>query len=27
ARSATLSGIGVYKPELFAHLPKDQSAK
>jgi MurNAc alpha-1-phosphate uridylyltransferase len=27
ARSATLSGIGVYKPELFAHLPKDQPAK
>lgn len=27
ARSATLSGLGVYKPELFAHLPKGQPAK
>lgn len=27
ARSATLSGIGVYKPELFVHLSKDQPAK
>lgn len=27
AQSATLSGIGVYKPELFAQLPKGQPAK
>lgn len=27
ARSATLSGLGVYKPELFAHLPKGQAAR
>ncbi len=27
ARSATLSGIGVYKPQLFADLPKDQAAR
>ncbi|HRL20659.1 MAG TPA: nucleotidyltransferase family protein [Alcaligenes sp.] len=27
ARSATLSGLGVYKPELFAQVPKGQAAK